>query len=179
MKRSGLYSVAFGIESADPTVLKKCGKKASVDKYERAINYTSEAGIVTQGFFIFGLPGETEESIERTIDWATRSKLDKAQFLILDVMPGTRIWDGLDNKPDLSKYQSYHDLTYVPEGLDPEVLRRAPSRAFRTFFFSRPWRVLKMISMMRPAQVKYIARRLSDFRIIPSRKFHSSESDLP
>ena len=179
MKRSGLYSVAFGIESANPEILRRCGKKASIKKYENAINLTSEAGILTQGFFIFGLPGETEQTINNTIRWATNSKLDKAQFLILDVMPGTRIWDDLDHKPDLTKYQSYHDMTYVPEGLDPEILRRAPSRAFRTFFFTRPWRVLKMVSMMRPQQIKYILRRLSDFRIIPSRQFGSSESDLP
>ena len=171
MKRSGLYSVAFGIESADPEVLRRCGKKATVDKVEQAINMASEAGIITQGFFIFGLPGETAESIDRTIRFATESRLDKAQFLILDVMPGTRIWDDLPSKPDLSTYQSYHDLTYIPEGLDPEVLRKAPSRAFRTFFFSRPRRVVKMLSMIRPKQLRFVLRRLTDFRIIPKRKF--------
>jgi len=169
MQRSGLYSVAFGIESADPEVLRRCGKKTNIEKMEQAINIASDLGIITQGFFIFGLPGETEESIERTIRFATRSKLDKAQFLLLDVMPGTRIWDEFEEKPDLSSYQSYHDLTWCPEGLDPEVLRKTPSRAFKTFFFSRPRRILKMLSMIRPQQLRFVLRRMSDFRIIPTR----------
>ena len=169
MRRAGLYSVAFGIESADPEVLKQCGKQASVEKYERAIAWASEVGIVTQGFFIFGLPGETPDSMERTVEWARKTKLDKAQFLILDVMPGTRIWDSMDVKPDLTKYQSYHDVTWCPDGIDPAQLKKAPSWAFRRFFLTSPRRVLKMASMIKLGQLKFVARRFSDFRILPTR----------
>jgi radical SAM superfamily enzyme YgiQ (UPF0313 family) len=169
MRDSGLYSVAFGIESADPEVLRRCGKKATVDHMEKAINIASDLGIITQGFFIFGLPGETPQSIERTINFAVSSRLDKAQFLLLDVMPGTRIWDEMEHKPDLSSYQSYHDITWCPDGLDPDVLKKTPGRAFRKFFLSRPRRVLKMLSMIRPAQLRFVLRRMSDFRILPVR----------
>ncbi len=169
MKRSGLYSVAFGIESADPEVLRQCNKKSSVEKYTKAINIASDLGILTQGFFIFGLPGETEQSIQRTIDFATKSRLDKAQFLLLDVMPGTEIWEKIEPKPDLTSYQSYHDVTWCPEGVSPKVLKAAQARAFRTFFLSRPQRILKMLSLIKPNQWRYVMRRLLDFRIIPSR----------
>ncbi len=169
MKRAGLYSVAFGIESADPEVLRQCNKQASVEKYTRAINIASDLGILTQGFFIFGLPGETEQSIQRTIDFATNSRLDKAQFLLLDVMPGTEIWDQIEPKPDLTSYQSYHDVTWCPDGVSPKVLKAAQARAFRTFFLSRPRRIVKMLSLIRPTQLRYVLRRFSDFRIIPSR----------
>ena len=169
MQRSGLYSVAFGIESADPEVLQQCNKKASVEKYTAAINIAAELGIMTQGFFIFGLPGETPQSIQRTIDFACNSRLDKAQFLLLDVMPGTEIWDQIEPKPDLTSYQSYHDVTWCPPGVSPEVLKAAQAQAFRTFFLSKPRRVVKMISLIKPRQWRYVMRRLLDFRIIPSR----------
>ena len=169
MQRAGLYSVAFGIESANPEVLRRCGKRTSIAKIEQAIRLAHDAGLITQGFFIFGLPGETEETIQQTIDFARHSKLDKAQFLLLDVMPGSALWNELgDRTPDLASYQSYHDMTWCPEGLDPEELRRAPGRAFRAFFAS-PRRVLRMARLLRPAQLRFVARRISDFRVLPVR----------
>jgi len=169
MKRSGCYSVAFGIESADPEILRRCGKRTSIDRIEQAIALARGAGMITQGFFIFGLPGETEATIRRTIDFARHSKLDKAQFLLLDVMPGSALWNELgDRVPDLASYQSYHDVTWCPDGLDPDVLRRAPGRAFRAFFAS-PRRVLRMVRMIRPRQIRFVLRRISDFRILPVR----------
>lgn len=169
MKRSGCYSVAFGIESANPEILARCGKRTSIERIEEAINLAHEAGLITQGFFIFGLPGETEQTIEQTIDFARRSRLDKAQFLLLDVMPGSALYDEVGGQvPDLASYQSYHDMTWCPEGLDPDVLRRAPGRAFRAFFAS-PRRVLRMARMIRPAQLRFVLRRLSDFRVLPVR----------
>jgi len=169
MRRSGCYSVAFGVESADSEILRRCGKKASIEKVDEAIALCHEAGLITQGFFIFGLPGETAETIQRTIDFARKSKLDKAQFLLLDVMPGSALWnEHRAEVPDLASYQSYHDMTWCPEGLDPDLLRRAPGRAFRAFFAS-PRRVVRMLRMVRPRQLRYVLRRMSDFRVIPTR----------
>jgi anaerobic magnesium-protoporphyrin IX monomethyl ester cyclase len=169
MRRSGCYSVAFGIESANPEILRRCGKKTSIDTIDRAISLASQAGLITQGFFIFGLPGETEATIQETIDFAAGSRLDKAQFLLLDVMPGCKLWEEHGHEtPELSTYQSYHDLSWCPEGLDPEVLKRAPSRAFRTFFAS-PRRILRMLRLVKPAQLRYVLRRVADFRVLPVR----------
>jgi radical SAM superfamily enzyme YgiQ (UPF0313 family) len=169
MRDSGCYSVAFGIESASPEILRRCGKRTSINRIEQAIAVAHEAGLITQGFFIFGLPGETEQTIQETIDFARRSKLDKAQFLLLDVMPGSALWnEHRESLPSLASYQSYHDVTWCPEGLDPEVLKAAPGRAFRAFF-SSPRRLLRMASLIRPGQLRYVLRRLSDFRVIPVR----------
>lgn len=164
LKRAGLYSVAFGIESGNDSILEKCGKRETIAQIEDAVNAAAEVGLITQGFFIFGLPGETERTIETTIRFACRLPLDKAQFLLLDVMPGTRLWDEMDDKPALST-DSYHQVTFCPPGLDPEVLRRAPGRAFRRFFMSRPTRALKMLRMIRPQQLRYVLRRMADFHV--------------
>jgi radical SAM superfamily enzyme YgiQ (UPF0313 family) len=169
MRESGCYSIAFGVESASPEILRRCGKRTSINRIEQTIAMAHEAGLITQGFFIFGLPGETEQTIQQTIDFARHSKLDKAQFLLLDVMPGSALWnEHRESVPGLASYQSFHDVTWCPDGLDPEVLKAAPGRAFRAFFRS-PRRVLRMASLLRPGQLRYVLRRLSDFRVIPVR----------
>jgi radical SAM superfamily enzyme YgiQ (UPF0313 family) len=122
---------------------------------------------MTQGFFIFGLPGETEETVQETIDYAKKIPLDKAQFLLLDVLPGTQLWkDHKDEfEHDLQK-RSYQELTWVPDTVEKEVLEKAPARAFRSFFF-RPRQILILLRFMKVSQFKFILRRILDFGIIP------------
>ena len=167
MKESGCYLIAFGIESGNPEILKNIKKMEELETMTYAVNEASKLGIITQGFFIFGLPGETEETVQETIDYAKKIPLDKAQFLLLDVLPGTQLWK--DHKGefehDLQK-RSYQELTWVPDTVEKEVLEKAPARAFRSFFF-RPRQILMLLRFMKVSQFKFILRRILDFGIIP------------
>ena len=165
MKRSGCYMLAFGLESGNQAILDRVRKRADLATIRSAIDSARREGIITQGFFIFGLPGETEATIRETIAFAKDSGLDRAQFLLLDVLPGSRLWDELGG--DLSRFgeqRSYQQVTWCPPTVDREVLAGAPGRAFRSFFF-RPRPLFKLIRMMRPAQIRYIIRRIRDFGI--------------
>ena len=108
MKASGCYSVAFGIESGSQEILDRIEKKTNLEKVRKAVEMASAAGLITQGFFIFGLPGETPETIDQTIRFAMSLHLHKAQFLLLDVLPGTRIWDDLGGMPYIQRSNSQH-----------------------------------------------------------------------
>ena len=59
MKKSGCYFIAFGIESGNQEVLDRTKKRTDLKVIEEKIRLAKEIGIVTQGFFIFGLPGDT------------------------------------------------------------------------------------------------------------------------
>ena len=89
MKKAGCYAVAFGIESGNQEILANIHKLESLETIEKAVRLAHKVGLVTQGFFIFGLPGETKDTIRNTINFAKRIPLDKAQFLTLDVIPGS------------------------------------------------------------------------------------------
>jgi anaerobic magnesium-protoporphyrin IX monomethyl ester cyclase len=91
MKRSGCYYLSFGIESASLEILKNIKKKISLDVIKKSIDIASHERILTQGFFVFGLPGETQKTIEQTIKFAGKTKLSRAQFAILDVLPGSEL----------------------------------------------------------------------------------------
>ncbi|HPC08243.1 MAG TPA: hypothetical protein PLF77_04985, partial [Smithella sp.] len=132
----------------------------------RAIDMTGKAGISTQGFFIFGLPGETAASMEDNIRFALRSGLSRAQFVILDVLPGSELWDSLRGKftPNWSK-ESFRQPEYLPEGMTKEQLMQAQSKAFRKFYL-RPQILFRLLSLMDYRQIFYLLRRLKTYRIL-------------
>jgi anaerobic magnesium-protoporphyrin IX monomethyl ester cyclase len=165
MRRSGCYSVAFGIESGVQSILNRIGKQTDLGQVEAAVNAAHRAGLITQGFFIFGLPGETEATIRQTLDFALRIPLDKAQFLLLDILPGTRLWD--IHARDLSidwTHQSFLEPLWIPEGLSRAKLLAAQGRAFRRFFL-RPRQAFLVARHVRLKQLGFLFKRIRDFRM--------------
>ena len=161
MKAAGCYRVAFGIESPNDSILAKAKKKERVHDIEKGIDLAVKAGLDVRGWFIFGLPGETQETINKTISWAYESKLSEAQFMILDVIPGSELWDTLDFKPNWNK-QSFRTPEYIPEGLKADDIIKAQKRAMRKFY-SKPDRFIKTISKIRINQMPSLFSRLKKY----------------
>ena len=89
MGKAGCRLISWGIESANEQILKHARKGATADKAERALRWAKQAGIMNWGYFIIGLPGETEASIRETIDFAKKLPLDIALFHVAAPYPGT------------------------------------------------------------------------------------------
>lgn len=67
LKEAGADTVAFGLESGSPEVLRKTGKGISLEKVRQNIGYAQSIGLETELFSIFGLPGETVDDARDTI----------------------------------------------------------------------------------------------------------------
>jgi anaerobic magnesium-protoporphyrin IX monomethyl ester cyclase len=89
MGRAGNWLISWGIESGNEQILKHARKGAYPDKAERALRWAKGAGIKNWGYFIIGLPGETEETIRETIEFAKKLPLDIALFHVAAPYPGT------------------------------------------------------------------------------------------
>ena len=89
MGKAGCRMISWGIESGNEQILKHARKGAYPDKAERALRWAKQAGIMNWGYFIIGLPGETEETIRQTIDFAKKLPLDIALFHVAAPYPGT------------------------------------------------------------------------------------------
>jgi radical SAM superfamily enzyme YgiQ (UPF0313 family) len=89
MGRAGCWLISWGIESGNEQILKHARKGAYPDKAERALRWARAAGIANWGYFIIGLPGETEATIRQTIEFAKRLPLDIALFHVAAPYPGT------------------------------------------------------------------------------------------
>jgi radical SAM superfamily enzyme YgiQ (UPF0313 family) len=93
MKRAGCYSVAYGIESASPAIIKTLQKDITLEQVEKAVKDSRDAGLQVVGYFMLGSPGETPETIRQTIDFAKKLKVDFAQFAVTTPFPGTELYD--------------------------------------------------------------------------------------
>ena len=91
MARSGCKGVFLGIESGSPTILTNMNKSATVEKYARGIEMLRRYGIMTFGSFIIGFPGETDETVEETIDFIRETKPDSHCEQMRSYEPGTPI----------------------------------------------------------------------------------------
>jgi radical SAM superfamily enzyme YgiQ (UPF0313 family) len=89
MAQAGNWLISWGIESGNEQILRHARKGAYPDKALRGLTWARAAGIKNWGYFIIGLPGETEETIRQTIDFAKKLPLDIALFHVAAPYPGT------------------------------------------------------------------------------------------
>lgn len=154
MGKSGCWMISWGIESANEQILKKAAKGYRLEQAPRALKWAHEAGIKNWGYFIVGLPGETEETIQETIKFAKALPVDIALFHVAAPYPGTPFFfEVLENnwfRPGTQWEQVDMDKSTVLDypGLSAEKLEYWQKRAFREWAF-RPgplWTYIKSIN---------------------------------
>ncbi len=91
MAESGCKGVFLGIESGSPSVLVNMNKSATVEKYAHGIEMLRRNGILTFGSFITGFPGETDETVQETIDFIRTTRPDYYRSQMWYCEPGTPI----------------------------------------------------------------------------------------
>ena len=93
MQEAGCRFIQYGIESGDDDVLASMRKKARVDEARQALRWTREAGILSFGLFVVGMPGETREQIRKTIRLAKEVDPDIVKFNVAVPFPGSTLWE--------------------------------------------------------------------------------------
>src|SRR5215472_12907906 len=90
---AGCRLLIVGYESGDPQILKNIKKGATVERARQFTKDTKKLGLVVHGDFILGLPGETKETIRRTIDFAKELDCETIQVSVAHAYPGTEFYD--------------------------------------------------------------------------------------
>jgi anaerobic magnesium-protoporphyrin IX monomethyl ester cyclase len=180
MKAANCGYILFGVESGSPQMLKKMKKGITLDKVRAAFKLTHEVGIKTQAFFLFGMPGETQETIHETIEFAKEINASSTQFAIAIPHPGTALYDECKTNGWLTSevwadYTAESSLIETP-WLTAEQVEQARIRAYREYYYRPRFIVGEALKIRRVADIKRLMRGANSVRG-RIKFFQSSQAD--
>lgn len=176
MKKCGLIRISFGLETVDPHVREIIKKNVPLDAYTVANKINNSLGIETINSVMLGLPGETRESIQGTIDYLCRAReLHHANFSIAIPYPGTEMLHmarhGIHGlrlvEEDFAKYQRYGSAVMEVNGMTPAELIELQQEGLRRIY-SCWWRIIPMLKRhgvlaLVPPALHYLKHRVTGF----------------
>ncbi len=156
MKRAGLMKVHLGVESGSREVLERLNRPTDLEVVRRAVRWSREEGITTLGFFMIGLPGETEEDLRRTIRLALELGCDYIQVNKFVPCPPSPLYRELVKSSGIDYWAEYTrgdagiigGLAGKGSTFTPDELDNWQRRFFRKYYY-RPsyiWKRLREIS---------------------------------
>jgi radical SAM superfamily enzyme YgiQ (UPF0313 family) len=151
LKQAGLKRTAFGVETGDAEMLVKIDKHVDHDTIRQAFKNAKAAGIETIGFFIIGLPGDTRESMQRTIDFAVEIDPMIANFSMMTPYPGTIVYEQVKQEgrflvTDWEDYVFFDQKARYEMGdLTAELVEEMYRKAYRQFYW-RPKYIARAVS---------------------------------
>ncbi|MBA7609981.1 hypothetical protein ES703_17184 [subsurface metagenome] len=152
LKSAGCERIHYGIESANPEILKVLQKGVTLPQVESAFEMTKEAGITTLAYFMIGSPTETKEQVLNTINYAKRLEPDYCHFSVLTPFPATPLYKMGIKKGMFEDYwrefaanpSKDFKTKFWEENLSWDELTQLLEYAYRSFY-SRPRYVLKQM----------------------------------
>lgn len=166
MERAGCYSLALGIEFGVDRMMQLAKKGLTVDVIRQKMELFKGRRIKTTGFFLFGVPGETYEEMEKTLAFALELPLDRAQFNNFMPLPGSSIWKDLSRAGRLDRLNwdrmFVHDVAYCDEGINPHQIKNLQRLAYLRFYL-RPRVLFSLLCEIRsPLHLKFLLKRFFD-----------------
>lgn len=138
MEESNCHSLSVGIEFGSQRLLDLTKKHLTLQLIKDKINLIRKTKIKITGFFMMGIPTETEEEIRQTIGFSKELDIDRAQFNNFMPLPGSPIYEDLKlgNRldPEVTRHFFVHDVGYVPEGLTAKKLKNLQRQAYLGFY---------------------------------------------
>jgi len=178
MKKAGCWMISLGIETGDPDLLARHRQNPDLDMMRETIRLIKRAGIRVKGLLMMGLPGETEESIRRSMDYVFSLPIDDFNLAKFTPFPGAPLYEKIHEYGDFDADYAKMDcmnFQFIPRGFSRERLNELYQLFYKTHF-TRPkilWSYLTM-AWKSPDSYRRFFLSLPDFL-----KFARSDQRIP
>ena len=153
MRKAGCYHIKYGVEFGTEKWLEKTKKRTTLSQARKAIHNTKKVGIAAKASYMIGMPGETIEEIEKTINFAKELNATYSTFGIFTPLPGSELFDeGKENGEILTfDYDIYFNKSkkILKNQVDLPILRKLIKKAYKSVYFSRKYILHRLIYLLR------------------------------
>jgi radical SAM superfamily enzyme YgiQ (UPF0313 family) len=170
MKKAGCWMVSYGVESGNDILRETINKGVDRSQIETAVRDTKRAGLRVTGYLMIGLPGETEETVRETIEFADALDPDYVNWAVMTVYPGSPFYFDLKaGKYGLGRLvedeagggdSPFQDSFLI--GFEGALTRQRMyelARQATRHFYLRPGKMLRILRDIRSAgQIKQLAK---------------------
>ena len=133
MKNSGCTQIGVGIESGSDKILSSIGKATTKNSIRNCVKSAQDAGIDVRGYFILGLPDDSNETLQETEDFAEELDLSEYGFSILAPYPGTALYSDKYKDIDWSDVDEYSNDIWQTKYLSNDELKQWQERLVNKF----------------------------------------------
>lgn len=164
MAKAGCIRINYGIESGDERISKSIGRNIPLDTIRNAVNWSKQAGITVFGFFMIGLPGETKESIEKTLNLMLELDLDFIQLNKFIPTPNSKIYEDIKRDTGQDFWSDYtlgkvtlDDFKRTYLDMSNEELDKYLEKGYKQFYYRPTYIIKKMIKIRSFREFKRLA----------------------
>ncbi|MCJ7618058.1 MAG: B12-binding domain-containing radical SAM protein, partial [Desulfobacterales bacterium] len=167
LKASGCWMISLGIETGDEDLLAQHRRNVNLNLLAEKIRLIKKVGIRTKGLLMIGLPGETEDSIKKTMKYVFSLPIDDLNLAKFTPFPGAPLYDNIHKlgefNEDWEKMDCMH-FQFIPNGMTKERLEELFQMFYKTHFL-RPkvfWNYTTMLWRSPDSWLRFILN-IADF----------------
>ena len=167
MQDAGCWMISLGIETGDEDLLAQHRQNPSLEMLADKIRLIKRIGIRTKGLLMMGLPGETEDSVKRSMDYVFSLPLDDFNLSKFTPFPGSPLYEDVHEygsfNEDWEKMDCMHFL-FVPDGMSKDRLEKLFTQFYKTHFLRLKvlWGYVTMLWKSPDSWIRFI-RNTDDF----------------
>ena len=178
--------MVVGYESGNQTILNNVKKGIRVEQAEKFTRDAHQLGMTIHGTFMVGLPGETPETIDETISFASRLNIETLQVSLASPYPGTHFYEyarenGYLVDSEMVTDDGFQAVNVAYPGISSREIFMAVPKFYKKYYF-RPRYIMKVFrrAIFDLSEIKKIAREAREFfRFMAKRRDAEKAHQLP
>lgn len=138
-RKAGVLHIYVGVEATNQETLNTFKKNIACQDSKEAIRIINEAGIITECSFVLGMPDETPEKIEETLELARHYDPDMAHFLMIAPWPYADLYDDLKDYITEYDFRNYNFVEPVvrPKNMTEKEVADAVIDCYKRYYMAK------------------------------------------